>query len=74
MLWFDDKCSKLLNERKAKLQWLQNPSQTNGDNPYSVVCETSRTFWEKRWNIWKKKLMSLKQTMRIRISEIYIET
>jgi len=27
--WFDEECSKLLSERKqAKLQWLQNRSQT----------------------------------------------
>jgi hypothetical protein len=33
MGWFDDECSKLIDRRKqAKLQWLQNPSQVNGDN------------------------------------------
>jgi hypothetical protein len=31
--WFDDKCSKLIDKRKqVKLQWLQNPSQINGNN------------------------------------------
>jgi hypothetical protein len=31
--WFDDECLKLIDQRKqAKLQWLQNPSQINGDN------------------------------------------
>jgi hypothetical protein len=31
--WFDEECSRLLDQMKlAKLQWLQNPSQTNGDN------------------------------------------
>jgi hypothetical protein len=31
--WFDEGCSKLLDQRKqAKLQWLQrDPSETNGD-------------------------------------------
>jgi hypothetical protein len=30
---FDEGCSKLLDQRKqAKLQWLQDPSQINGDN------------------------------------------
>jgi hypothetical protein len=29
----DEECSRLLDERKKdKLKWLQNPSQTNGDN------------------------------------------
>jgi hypothetical protein len=31
--WFDDECSKLIDQWKQdKLQWLQNPSQINGDN------------------------------------------
>jgi hypothetical protein len=43
--WFDDKCSKLIDQRKqAKLQWLQNPNQANGDNLKNLRSETSRTF------------------------------
>jgi hypothetical protein len=35
--WFDDGCSKLLHQTKhAKLQWLQDPSQINGDNLNNV--------------------------------------
>jgi hypothetical protein len=31
--WFDEGCSKLVDQRKqAKLQWLQDPSEGNGDN------------------------------------------
>jgi len=31
--WFDELCLKLLDHRKqTNLEWLQNPSQTNGDN------------------------------------------
>jgi hypothetical protein len=31
--WFDEACSKLVDQRKqAKLQWLQDPSEINGDN------------------------------------------
>jgi hypothetical protein len=31
--WFEEGCSRLLNQRKrAKLYWLQDPSETNGDN------------------------------------------
>jgi hypothetical protein len=31
--WFDEGCSKLLDQRKqAKLQWLQDPSEINADN------------------------------------------
>jgi hypothetical protein len=31
--WFDQVCSKLVDQMKqAKLQWLQGPSEINGDN------------------------------------------
>jgi hypothetical protein len=34
--WFDEGCSKLLDQRKqAKLQWLQDPSKINGDTLFS---------------------------------------
>jgi hypothetical protein len=39
-LWFDDECSKLTDQRKeAKLQWLQNPNQVNGDNLQNLIGE-----------------------------------
>jgi hypothetical protein len=35
--WFDQACSKLADQRKqAKLQWLQDPSEINGDNLNNV--------------------------------------
>jgi 50S ribosomal subunit-associated GTPase HflX len=35
--WFDEGCSKLLDQRKeAKLQWLQDPSEINKDNLNNV--------------------------------------
>jgi hypothetical protein len=38
--WFDEGCSKLLDRRKqAKLQWLQGPSEINGDNLNNVRRE-----------------------------------
>jgi hypothetical protein len=41
--WFDEGCSKLLDERKqAKLQRLQDPSEINGDNLDNVRHEASR--------------------------------
>jgi hypothetical protein len=31
--WFDDECSKIIDQwKQTKLQWLQHPSQINGDN------------------------------------------
>jgi hypothetical protein len=47
--WFDDECSKLIDQwKQAKLQWLQNPSQINGDNLQNLRHETSRLRKKKR--------------------------
>jgi hypothetical protein len=47
--WFDGECSKLLDQREQdKLQWLQNPSQTNEDNLNNTRYETSVTFRNKK--------------------------
>jgi hypothetical protein len=41
--WFNEGCSELLDERKqAKVQWLQDRSEMNGDNLYNGRRETSR--------------------------------
>jgi hypothetical protein len=41
--WFDEGCSVLLDQRKqGKLQWLQDPSERNGDNLNNVRRKTSR--------------------------------
>jgi hypothetical protein len=69
--WFVDECSKLIDRRKqAKLQWLQNPSQVNGEIMDNIIHEASRTFRTKKREYLKTKLMSLKQTVRTRILEI----
>jgi hypothetical protein len=40
--WFDEGCSKLLDQRKqAKLQWSQDPSEINMDNLKNVRREAS---------------------------------
>jgi hypothetical protein len=39
--WFDEGYLKLLDQRKAKLQWLQDASEMNGDN-LNVRCEARR--------------------------------
>jgi hypothetical protein len=47
--WFDERCSKLLDQRKqAKLQWLQDPSKVNGDNLNNVRREAIRHFRNKK--------------------------
>jgi hypothetical protein len=53
-------CSKLIDQQKqAKLQWLQNPSQINGDNLQNLRCETSRTFRNKKMEYLKGKINEL---------------
>jgi hypothetical protein len=59
-LWFHDEYSKLIDQRKqAKLQWLQNPSQINGDNLKDLKRETSRTFRKKKREYLKGKINEL---------------
>jgi hypothetical protein len=58
--WFDDECSKLIDQRKqAKLQWLQNQSQIIGDNLQNLRLETSRTFRKKKREHLKDKINEL---------------
>jgi hypothetical protein len=46
---FDKKYSKLSDHRKqAKLQWLRDPSEINGDNLNKVRREASRHFRNKK--------------------------
>jgi len=68
--WFDKDYSKLLDRRKqTKFQWMQNPSQINGDNVKNEIRETSVIFKKKSGNVWKIKLMNSKQT----VSDTYEE-
>jgi hypothetical protein len=58
--WFDEGCSKLLDQRKeVKLQWLQDPSEINGDNLNNVRREASRYFRNKKREYLKDKTKEL---------------
>ena len=47
--WFDEECLGSLDQTKqAKLQWVQDPSQSNVDNLNNVRCEASRHFRNKK--------------------------
>jgi hypothetical protein len=53
-------CSKLLDQRKqAKLQWLQDPSEMNGDHLNNVRREASRYFRNKEREYLKDKIKEL---------------
>jgi len=50
--WFDEECLGFLDQRKrANVQWMLDPSQSNVDIPNSVRREVSRHFREKRRHI-----------------------
>jgi hypothetical protein len=58
--WFNEGCSKLLDQRKeAKLQWLQDPSEINGDNQNNVRRESSRRFRNRKRQYLKNKINEL---------------
>jgi hypothetical protein len=63
--WFDDMCSKLIDQRKqAKLQWLQNPNQINGDNLQNLRRKTNRTIRKKKREYLKDKIVELESNNR----------
>jgi hypothetical protein len=50
--WFDEENLGFLDQRKqAKMQWIQDPNQSNADNLYNVRSEASRQFRKKIRNI-----------------------
>jgi hypothetical protein len=58
--WFERGCSKLLDQRKrAKLQWLQDPSEINGDNLNNIRLDASRYFRNKKREYLKDKMKEL---------------
>jgi hypothetical protein len=58
--WFGDECLKLIDQRKQdKLQWLQNPNQTNRDNLQNIRKETSRIFGTKKREHMEGKINEL---------------
>jgi hypothetical protein len=46
--WFNEGCSKLLDQwKQAKLQWLLDQSEINGDDLNNERCKASRHFRNK---------------------------
>jgi len=49
---FDEESLGILDQRKqAKMHWIQNPSQSNGDNLNKVRRDDSRHFRNKKRHI-----------------------
>jgi hypothetical protein len=47
--WFDEKCLGILDQRKqTKMQWIQDPSQSNVDTLNKVRRDASRHFRNKK--------------------------
>jgi hypothetical protein len=58
--WFNKERSKLLDQwKQAKLQWLQDPSEINGDSLNNARCEASRHFKNKKMEYLKDKINEL---------------
>jgi hypothetical protein len=50
--WFDDKCLVILDQRKqAKLEWIQDPSQSNVDNLNDIRRDANNISETKRRHI-----------------------
>ncbi|PNF33766.1 hypothetical protein B7P43_G10210 [Cryptotermes secundus] len=71
--WFDEGCSKLLDQRKqAKLQWLQGPNELNWDNLNNIRRETNRHFRNKKREYLKDKIDELARNSKIKnIRDLY---
>jgi hypothetical protein len=58
--WFNEGCSELLDQiKQAKLQWLQDPSEINGDNLNNVRHEARRYFTNRKSEYLKDKINEL---------------
>jgi hypothetical protein len=58
--WFEEGCSELLDQREqARFQWLENPSEINGDNLNNIRREPSRHFRNKQKQYQKNTIDEL---------------
>ena len=63
---FDEECLGILDQRKqAKMQWIQDPSQSNADNLNNVRRDASRHFRNKNKAYLRAKIEELKTNSKI---------
>jgi len=64
--WFDEECLGFLDQSKwAKMQWIQDPSQSKVDNLNSVRHEVSRHFRKKKKAYLRATIEELKINSKI---------
>ena len=71
--WFDEECIGFFDQRKlAKIQWIQDPSQSNEDNLNKVRREVSRHFRNKKKAYLRAKIEELETNNKIQnIRDLY---
>jgi len=63
--WFDEECSHFLDQRKqTKMQWVQDPSQSNVDNLNTVRPKAHKHFSNKKKAYLQGKIEELEITIR----------
>jgi len=71
--WFDEECLGFLDQRKrAKMQWVQDPCQSNVDNLNNVRREVSKHFRNKKKAYMRAKIAELETNSKIQnIRDLY---
>jgi len=71
--WFDEVCLGFLDQRKrAKIQWIQDPNQSNVDNLNKVRREVSRHFRNKKKAYLRAKIEELETNSKIKnVRDLY---
>jgi len=71
--WFDEECLGFLNQRKwVKMQWMQDPSQSNVDIRNNVRREVSRHFRNKKKACLIAKIEELETNCKIQnVRDLY---
>jgi len=71
--WFDEKRLGFLDQRKrAKMQWIQDPRQSNVDILINVIREVSRHFRNKKKAYLRAKIEDLETDSKIQnIRDMY---